>query len=100
MRTCASNCFRRGDADARITLLPRRAFRTGRSSGKGRRGGWEEGREGRGVVVCVAVAAAAAAAAAAVAAATSYEGGKSGAEGTGVASSMFWFLLRRSICTL
>lgn len=36
--TCASNCFRRGEADARITLLLRRAVMTGRSRGSGARG--------------------------------------------------------------
>ncbi len=37
---CASSCFRRGEAEARMTLLLRRAVRMGRSRGRGaRRGG-------------------------------------------------------------
>ena len=31
-------CFRRGEADARITLFPRNSLRTGRSRGNGPRG--------------------------------------------------------------
>lgn len=46
--TCARSCFRRGDADARITLLSRRAVMMGRSRGNGTRGfigggGWDGG---------------------------------------------------------
>jgi hypothetical protein len=36
--TWARSCFRRGEADARITLLPRRLFRAGRLRGRGARG--------------------------------------------------------------
>lgn len=36
--TCASNCLLLGDAEARITRLPRIMFRAGRSRGKGGRG--------------------------------------------------------------
>ena len=35
--TWASNCFRRGEAEAKITLFPRIAFSAGRSSGRGAR---------------------------------------------------------------
>lgn len=38
MLTMARICFRRGLADARITLFPRRCARTGMSSGNGPRG--------------------------------------------------------------
>ena len=37
--TCASNCFRRGDADASTTLLPLIIIKAGRSSGRGARRG-------------------------------------------------------------
>ena len=36
--TCASSCLLLGDAEARITRLPRIMFRAGRSRGKGGRG--------------------------------------------------------------
>jgi hypothetical protein len=36
--TCASNCLLLGEADARITRLPRIMFKAGRSSGNGGRG--------------------------------------------------------------
>ena len=36
--TCASNCLLLGEADARITRLPRIIFKAGRSSGNGGRG--------------------------------------------------------------
>ena len=57
--TCASNCFRRGDAEARITRFPRSALSTGRSRGRGAR---SEGGFAGVVIGC---------------AATSYEGGAS-----------------------
>ena len=36
--TCASNCLLLGEADARITRLPRIMFNAGRSRGNGGRG--------------------------------------------------------------
>ena len=36
--TCANSCFLLGEADARITRLPRIMFKAGRSSGNGGRG--------------------------------------------------------------
>ena len=36
--TCASNCLLLGEADARITRLPRIMFKAGRSRGNGGRG--------------------------------------------------------------
>lgn len=35
----ANNCFLRGEAEARITLLERRSLSRGRSRGRGARGG-------------------------------------------------------------
>ena len=47
--TCESNCFLRGEADAKMTLLSFREFMRGRSSGSGARRG-----EGLGGVGCAA----------------------------------------------